>query len=322
MNTTPPGEPREESSPALPQELSNELSQQPPSDTAAAALVTPARWQALRQYTDARIALGRAGHSLPTAPHLAFQFAHAQARDAVHVPLDALGVVASLRAQGLETLLLHSAAANRTSYLQRPDLGRCLDEPSRTALAAWRNQLPPGVQQEPPAQPEQRELSSTGDGGIPQPPRFDLAFVVADGLSALAVHTSAVALVAATLARLRADATQGWTVAPIAVVEQGRVAVGDEAGQALLARAVVVVLGERPGLSSPDSLGLYLSWAPQPGLTDANRNCISNIRPAGLLVEAAAAKLHHLLTAARLRQLTGVGLKDDSDEMVTQIRSP
>ncbi|MGA8513248.1 MAG: ethanolamine ammonia-lyase light chain EutC, partial [Burkholderiaceae bacterium] len=208
----------------------------------------------------------------------------------------------------------HSAAVDRTSYLQRPDLGRCLDEPSRAALAAWRDQLPQRVRKEQPAQPGQRALSSTGDGGTSEHPRYDLAFVIADGLSALAVHTSAVALVAATLARLRADATQGWTVAPIAVVEQGRVAVGDEVGQALLARAVVVVLGERPGLSSPDSLGLYLSWGPQPGLTDASRNCISNVRPAGLPVDAAAAKLHHLLTASRLRQLTGVGLKDDSDD--------
>jgi ethanolamine ammonia-lyase small subunit len=297
MNAKPP-------TPAL-KELSQESPTELPSDAAPAPLLTPARWAALRQYTDARIALGRAGHSLPTAPHLAFQLAHAQARDAVHLPLDALGVVSSLRALGLETLLLHSAAADRTSYLQRPDLGRRLDEPSRAALAEWRAQLDQRAQQ----------AQSNSEENTPQQPRFDIAFVVADGLSALAVHTSAVALVAATLARLRADASQAWTVAPVAVVEQGRVAVGDEVGQALLARAVVVVLGERPGLSSPDSLGLYLSWAPKPGLQDASRNCISNLRPAGLLVDAAAAKLHHLLTASRLRQLTGVGLKDDSDEL-------
>jgi ethanolamine ammonia-lyase small subunit len=274
-------------------------------DAATTPLVTPARWAALRQYTDARIALGRAGHSLPTAPHLAFQLAHAQARDAVHLPFDALGVVASLRALGLETLLLHSAATDRTSYLQRPDLGRQLDERSRSALAEWQAQ-----------QTQQTQTAQTTSGkGTPPLAGFDIAFVIADGLSALAVHTSAVALVAATLARLRADASQTWAVAPVAVVEQGRVAVGDEVGQALLARAVVVVLGERPGLSSPDSLGLYLSWAPKPGLQDASRNCISNVRPAGLPVDAAAAKLHYLLTASRLRQLTGVGLKDDSDDL-------
>jgi ethanolamine ammonia-lyase small subunit len=320
MNAKPPSGPPME----LPREQSRELPQEPfdaltlepskpqPTDAAPAPLVTPARWHALRQYTDARIALGRAGHSLPTAPHLAFQLAHAQARDAVHVPLDALGVVASLRALGQQTLLLHSAAADRTSYLQRPDLGRRLDELSRAALIEWRAQLMRQGREVPRGQ---RQLPSTGDDGTPQQPRFDIAFVIADGLSALAVHTSAVALVAATLARLRTDPHQGWTVAPIAVVEQGRVAVGDEVGQALLANAVVVVLGERPGLSSPDSLGLYLSWAPKPGLQDASRNCISNVRPAGLPVQAAAAKLHYLLTASRLRQLSGVGLKDDSDDL-------
>jgi ethanolamine ammonia-lyase small subunit len=278
--------------------LSQEASKQPPGDAAIAPLVTPARWQALRQYTDARIALGRAGHSLPTAAHLAFQWAHAQARDAVHLPLDALGIVSALRALDLETLLLHSAAADRTRYLQRPDLGRQLDGPSRQTLTDWR---------------AQNEQPPSGAGNT-QPARFDIAFVIADGLSALAVHTSAVALVAATLARLRADTHQAWAVAPVAVVEQGRVAVGDEVGQGLLAKAVVVVLGERPGLSSPDSLGLYLSWAPKPGLQDASRNCISNVRPAGLAVDAAAAKLHQLLTASRHRQLTGIGLKDESDD--------
>lgn len=252
--------------------------------------VIPARWEALRGYTDARIALGRAGHSQPTAAHLAFQLAHAQARDAVHLAFDADGVAASLRELGLDTLPLHSAAPDRASYLQRPDLGRRLDAASRQRLAAWR-----------------------GQGGG-EAPRFDLAIVVADGLSALAVHQNAVALVSALLARLRADAAPGWTVAPVAVVEQGRVAIGDEAGEGLLARAVVVMIGERPGLSSPDSLGLYLTWAPTIGLTDARRNCISNVRPAGLPVEAAAAKLHQLLVQARQLGLSGVDLKDDRDD--------
>ena len=267
------------------------------------ALVSPAPWDTLRRYTDARIALGRAGHSLPTVAHLAFQLAHAQARDAVHLPLDALGVVASLHAGGLETLLLHSAAPDRASYLQRPDWGRCLDERSRQTLADWRSGI---------------AIDTTIDS------TFDLAFVIADGLSARAVHSSAVAVLAATLARLRGDSAQAWSVAPATLVEQGRVAVGDEIGQALRARAVVVLIGERPGLSSPDSLGLYLSWAPKVGLSDASRNCISNVRPAGLSVDAAAAKLHQLLIASRQRQRSGIALKDEGEELtpLLSIASP
>lgn len=262
--------------------------------------VTPARWDALRRYTDARIALGRAGHSLPTAAQLDFQLAHAQARDAVHLPFDALGVAAALRGLGLETLLLHSAAADRATYLQRPDLGRRLDDASRRTLAEWRDQQGWG-------------------GAAGEAAGFDVAFVVADGLSALAVHTSAVALVSATLARLRADSATGWRVAPLVLVTQGRVAVGDETGEGLQANAVVVLIGERPGLSSPDSLGLYISWAPRVGLTDAQRNCISNVRPAGLAIEAAADQLHQLLLQSRARQFTGVGLMDDSEALAPTI---
>lgn len=256
--------------------------------------VTPARWDTLRRYTDARIALGRAGHSLPTAAHLAFQLAHAQARDAVHLPFDVMGVAAAVQALGLENLSLHSAAIDRAAYLQRPDLGRRLDDRSRQALAQWR-------------------ARQTG--------HVDLAFVIADGLSALAVHQNAVALMSATLARLRSDPVQTWSVAPVALVEEGRVAIGDEVGHGLLANAVVVLIGERPGLSSPDSLGLYVTWAPGPGLTDADRNCISNVRPAGLSIEAAATKLHRLLAQSRLRQLTGVALKDDIDEQAPALAS-
>ena len=245
--------------------------------------VTPAGWTTLRRFTDARIALGRAGHSQPTAPHLAFQLAHAQARDAVHLPFDAHGVAAGVQALGLDAIHLHSAAADRATYLQRPDLGRRLDEASRALL-------------------QQRQAEPV-----------DLAFVVGDGLSALAVHQNAVPFIEATLARLRADA-HPWTVGPVAIVEQARVAAGDETGAGLRARCVVVLIGERPGLSSPDSMGLYLTWGPMPGLTDANRNCISNVRPAGLAIEAAANKLVHLLAAARQGQISGVGLKDDADD--------
>jgi ethanolamine ammonia-lyase small subunit len=270
----------------------------PPSPSAPH--VTAARWDTLRRYTDARIALGRAGHSQPTAAHLAFQLAHARARDAVHLPFDAIGVAASLESLGLPSIQLHSAAVDRAEYLQRPDLGRRLDERSRQSLAEWREQV--------------AQLGSTGDASAQQAARFDLAFVIADGLSALAVHQNAAPLIEATLARLRADTSQPWTVAPVAIVEQGRVAIGDEGGAALQARCVVVLIGERPGLSSPDSLGLYLTWAPKPGLTDACRNCISNVRPAGLSIDAAAIKLVQLLSAARQLQLSGVGLKDDTDD--------
>ena len=252
-----------------------------PASITAADPVTDEPWQVLRRYTDARIALGRAGNSLPTAAHLAFQWAHAQARDAVHLPLDADGLAASLRALGCPTVLLHSAAPDRATYLQRPDLGRRLDQRSRQRLAAAQ-------------------------------PAFDVALVLADGLSALAVHSHALALVAAIQARLHADTDRPWRLAPVTVVEQGRVAIGDEIGAALQARCVVVLIGERPGLSSPDSLGVYLTWAPRVGLSDASRNCISNIRAAGLSVDAAADKLHWLLTQARLRCLSGVALKDET----------
>ncbi|MEI7515938.1 MAG: ethanolamine ammonia-lyase subunit EutC, partial [Betaproteobacteria bacterium] len=194
------------------------------------ALVTPAPWSTLRRFTDARIALGRAGHSLPTAAHLDFQLAHAQARDAVHLPFDAAGLAQELERAGLPTLRLHSAAADRNTYLQRPDLGRCLSTPSLQAVAHHMAQTQPAAP-------------------------YDLAVVVADGLSALAVHQNAVPFIAALRERLALNSQAPWRLAPVAVVEQGRVAVGDEVGQALGARVVVVLIGERPGLSSPDSMG-------------------------------------------------------------------
>jgi ethanolamine ammonia-lyase small subunit len=256
--------------------------------------VTPARWQSLKKFTDARIALGRAGHSLPTAAHLSFQLDHAQARDAVHLAFNPHDIASGLQALALESFILHSAATDRSTYLQRPDLGRRLDDRSRQKLLDWQRQR------------------------TPHPARFDLAFVVADGLSALAIHRNAVDLIAATLALLRADA-QPWTVAPVVIAEQARVAIGDDAGAALQANVVAVLIGERPGLSSPDSLGIYLTWAPSVGLTDASRNCISNVRSAGLAIPAAAQKLQHLLTQSRQRQLTGVDLKDDSDSQAPSI---
>lgn len=251
--------------------------------------VTSNPWGALRQFTAARIALGRSGVSQPTAPQLAFQLAHARARDAVHLALDPVALGEALHAaSGLPCISLHSAATDRNTYLQRPDLGRRLDDASRAKLSA---------------------------AGA----RYDLALVVADGLSALAIEQNAAPLIRALMARLSAEQ---WRLAPITIVQQGRVAIGDEIAHLLDAQAVVVLIGERPGLSSPDSMGLYLTWAPRPGLTDASRNCISNVRPAGLTCDAAAFKLHYLLSEARRRQLSGVALKDETASESADLEAP
>ena len=246
--------------------------------------VTPNPWQGLRRFTPARIALGRAGVSQPTGAQLAFQLAHASARDAVHEPLDAEAACRELASLGLTAVRLHSAAADRAAYLRRPDLGRRLDAASRERLVGLRR---------------------AGEDRRP----YDLALVVADGLSARAIHRHARALLAETLARLPPD----WRLSPAAVVEQARVAIGDEIGELLGADLVLVLIGERPGLSAPDSLGLYFTWAPRVGLTDAQRNCVSNVRPEGLCYREAAERLCHLLSEARRRRLTGVALKDDTD---------
>lgn len=237
-------------------------------------------WQVLRGLTSARIALGRAGTSLPTAAQLDFQYAHAQARDAVHLPLDREALLAGLAARGRDCLALHSAAPDRHTYLQRPDLGRRLDDDSAARLAA-----------------------------ADQPKGFDLALVVADGLSALAVHRHALPM----LQRLDESASaEGWSLAPVCLVEQGRVAVADEVAERLQARMVVMLIGERPGLSSPDSLGVYFTYAPRVGLNDASRNCISNIRLEGLSYAMAAHKLLYLMREACRRRLSGVNLKDEA----------
>jgi ethanolamine ammonia-lyase small subunit len=244
-------------------------------------------WQALRQFTAARIGLGHTGTSQPTHAQLDFQLAHARARDAVHHALDTAGLAQALEpawAPSPSPLLLRSAAENRTVYLQRPDLGRRLDAPSRERLSARR------------------------ESNAHESP-YDLSVVVADGLSAFAVEQHAAPLLQALRARLEAET---WVLAPLAIVEQGRVAVGDEVGELLGAKIVVVLIGERPGLSSPDSMGLYITWAPRVGLTDERRNCISNVRPAGLGFDDAAARLHYLLSEARRRQLSGVHLKDET----------
>jgi len=246
-------------------------------------LVDANPWANLRQFTQARIALGRAGVSIPTKASLDFQFAHARARDAVHLPMDREGIIAKLEASAVPAVELKSAAPDRTTYLQRPDLGRRLDDASHEKL---------------------RLLAEKGVCG------FDIAFVIADGLSAFAVNQQAIPTLEAVQPGLTA---LNWRMAPVCVVEQGRVAIGDEIGALLGAQIVVVLIGERPGLSAPDSLGIYLTYAPRVGLTDAARNCISNVRPEGQSFPVAAHRLLFLLTEARRRQLSGVDLKDEAD---------
>lgn len=242
----------------------------------------PDPWQALRRLTPARIALGRAGTSLPTTAQLDFQYAHAQARDAVHVPLDAEAVGQALQARGFDVLQLHSAAADRHIYLQRPDLGRRLDDASAALLDQWAAEHSQG---------------------------YDLALVVADGLSSLAIERHGQVMVERISELARAE---GWRLAPVSLVRQSRVALGDDVGQRLKARMVVVLIGERPGLSSPDSLGLYFTYAPRVGLTDAARNCISNVRLEGMSYAMASHTLIYLMRQAWQRQLSGVNLKDEA----------
>jgi ethanolamine ammonia-lyase small subunit len=276
----------------------------PDAEPVPPATVTPNPWGELRRFTDARIALGRAGVSLPTQPQLAFQLAHAQARDAVHLALDAQAVQAALRGLGQKVLRLHSAAVDRHTYLQRPDLGRRLDGPSREALNAWRTDNALLCMGPAPAVGH-AAVDSAGHAADARP--FDVAFVVADGLSPLAIGLHALPLLRCVLPPLRAE---GWRIAPLTLVEQSRVALADEVGELLGAKLVVILIGERPGLSSPDSMGLYLTWMPRVGLTDAHRNCISNIRQAGLPYEDAARKLHVLLSEARRLRVSGVSLKE------------
>lgn len=271
-----------------------------------APLVVPNGWDALRRFTDARIALGRAGVSLPTAPQLAFQLAHAQARDAVHIPLDVEALRHDLLPLGLDILTLHSAAADRNTFLQRPDLGRRLDTASREQLDA-RSRLSSASVPSATARATTRQAEHRP---------FDVAFVIADGLSAVAIHKHAPALLQRIVPRLQAE---GMQVAPLAIVQQGRVAVADDIGEQLGTRLVVILIGERPGLSSPDSLGLYLTWMPKIGTTDAYRNCISNVRPEGLSYDDAAHKLHYLITQATQRRLSGVDLKEEAQPADSQL---
>jgi ethanolamine ammonia-lyase small subunit len=248
----------------------------------------PDAWAALRQLTGARIALGRAGASLPTAAVLAFALDHARARDAVHLDFDVASVAARIEALGLATIAVESAAPDRVTYLRRPDLGRRLSNASRARLDA------------------------AGPGAA------DIAIVVADGLSAAAIHAHAAPLIAALQPHIAAER---WRLADVVLARQARVALGDEIGERMRARLAVVLIGERPGLSSPDSLGAYLTLAPRIGRTDAERNCVSNIRPAGLTYDEAAFRIAWLAREGMRRGVTGVALKDDSGLEVGRLAS-
>ncbi|MEM9760078.1 MAG: ethanolamine ammonia-lyase subunit EutC [Pseudomonadota bacterium] len=249
-------------------------------------------WAELRRLTPARLALGRAGGSLPTAEMLSFQLDHARAMDAVHRRLSVEELEQALQTSpvvrelcGPDPVQLFSEVRDRSAYLQRPDLGRRLDERSYQLLH---------------------------DQGGARDKTIDIALVVADGLSAMAIELYTLPFLEAFLGLLRTD-TAPWRVAPISIVSQARVAIGDDVGEALGARAVLVLIGERPGLSSPDSMGLYLTWAPRRGRHDAERNCISNVRSAGLSCEDAARKAFNLLKDAFRLEISGIGLKDRSE---------
>ncbi|WP_158788107.1 ethanolamine ammonia-lyase subunit EutC [Granulicella sp. L46] len=235
----------------------------------------------LRSLTAARVSLPMSGHSIATSEVLEFQLAHAQARDAVHAALDTEAFARRLRdelpmlaEQGVEVLTLRSCAVDRARYLRHPQRGRSLDAASAAVLKS----MP-----------------------------CDLAITIADGLSALAVERNAVPLLAVLLPRMAKD---GWTMGPVTVVQQGRVGVCDAIGERLGARCSLILIGERPGLSAADSMGAYLTWQPRVGRTDADRNCLSNIRSGGLNVEEAAERLMGLMKTARTMKLTGVALKE------------
>ena len=240
-------------------------------------------WQFLQNYTPARIARGRAGHSIPTSELLKFQTDHAQAqaRDAVYSELDTTQLNGSIRKTlGFQTLNLKSEVKNRSQYLQRPDLGRTLSQTSREKLISINNS------------------------------ESDICFVIIDGLSAQAINQNVLLLLENLIPRLT---DINWTIAPICLVEQGRVAIADEIGFLSKSEIVIILIGERPGLSSPNSMGAYITFHPHVGMTDDSRNCVSNIRPEGLNIQMATDKILYLLTEMKTKKLSGVGLKDESD---------
>ncbi|MGY5450452.1 ethanolamine ammonia-lyase subunit EutC [Agarivorans sp. MS3-6] len=261
----------------------------------AEPLVTATPWQSLKQFTSARIALGRAGNSIPSNELLAFQLDHARAIDAVHKALDVETLCKQLACSPVllsvtqePPMVLASKATDRMTYLQRPDLGRQLNQNS------WQTLI------------ERRATNNT---------EYDLAIVVADGLSSIAIQRHALSVIERLVSTLALDKKHRWSLAPLTIVTQGRVAVGDDVGECLKAKITMILIGERPGLSSPDSMGIYISWAPKRGIKDASRNCISNIRPEGLNYDEASHKAFYLLSESIRLQLSGIGLKDRSTNL-------
>ncbi|MFT4094848.1 MAG: ethanolamine ammonia-lyase subunit EutC [Niabella sp.] len=234
-------------------------------------------WAVLKSFTDARIALGRTGVSVPLTEALKFKLSHALARDAVFLKLDPTALAHAIENTGLQVVSLQSEAANRNIYLQRPDLGRKLHHQSKAALQ------------------ERAAL------------HFDIAICVADGLSPLAIERHAIPVLTGLIPPLQ---EKGFSMAPVSIIEQGRVAIADEVGALLNAKLSLILIGERPGLTSPDSMGAYITFNPAPGLTDEARNCISNIRPKGLAYTAAVSKIMYIINEAFRLQLSGVQLKD------------
>ncbi len=259
-----------------------------PDDASAGSGVTPSLWADWRAATPARLALGRAGNATPTDETLRFGWAHAMARDAIHAPLDVDGLATALNADGWPVERAHSRATDRTTYLRRPDLGRQLDESDAQRL---------------------RENLSCAAGSVRSAAPCDICFVVGDGLSSLAVERHAAPLLAA----LRPHLPEAMRCTPVVIASQARVALADDIAALFGATLSVMLIGERPGLSSPDSLGVYLTHAPRRGRHDAERNCVSNVRHEGLSYALAAYKIGWLLRESLRRGLSGVALKDESD---------
>jgi ethanolamine ammonia-lyase small subunit len=256
------------------------------SDELSAAKHNPGTGESLQRYTSARVSLGRVGPAIPTREQLRFQLDHALARDAVHAQLDVTSMLQGLQQRKMEHLALRSAIAGepgdeRQLYLRRPDLGRTLHQESRDTLLKFSAKLVK---------------------------HSDVVFVIADGLSALAVERHALPVLDETTSLLPPDR---WSIGPVCVVSQGRVAIGDEIGGLLHAKLSIMLIGERPGLSAPDSLGVYITWNPRPGRTDAERNCISNIRHEGLTYVDAAQRIAFYMNEAKRLQATGITLKEN-----------
>jgi ethanolamine ammonia-lyase small subunit len=244
---------------------------------------TTDHWSNLKKFTDARIALGRSGCSLPTKAHLEFQLAHARARDSVHSKLNIDKLIQEISNLGLSGIKINSMATDRLTYLKRPDLGRKLSDESKKILLLEKK-------------------------------NFDLTIIVGDGLSAKAAQNQVIPLLNELLPKLK----ETWKLSSVCIVEGARVAIGDEIGEILQSQIILVLIGERPGLSSPDSLGAYITYNPKIGKNDSERNCVSNIRPEGLDFIAASKKIFYLLNEAITRKITGIGLKDEMVEEIGQ----